>query len=273
MKKLLIYLLFLLFVISSCNSTKSENKNESNDWEIDGWRMVWHDEFEEDSLNTNLWRFETGGHGWGNAEQQYYTNSRKNGFIEDGKLIIASIKEEYNGSNYTSARINSRSGWTYGRFDIKAKLPFGKGTWPAIWMLPDEWTIGNGNWPGVGEIDIMEHVGWDPGVVHASVHTENYNHKINTQKSNKIKDTTVFSDFHLYSLEWDENFIKISMDDSLYFTYEKETNADWKTWPFVQKFHLLLNTAIGGSWGGEIDDSIFPIKFEFEYVRVYKKEQ
>jgi len=271
-----IFLIYSIMIVifMNCGPTSSDsNTKEKKEWDIEGWELIWQDEFEADSLNPQLWKHETGGHGWGNNEKQFYTARQTNSYLEDGKLIICARRERYKGSQYTSARLNSRQGWTYGRFDIKAKLPQGVGTWPAIWMLPDEWTVGTGNWPGVGEIDIMEHVGYDPGQVHASIHTEAYNHVKGTQKTAQIFESTVFSKFHLYSLEWDQNSIKVSLDDSLYFTYQKEPGADWKTWPFTQDFHILLNLAIGGNWGGVkgIDNSIFPAKFEIDYVRVYKK--
>ncbi|MCF7740193.1 MAG: glycoside hydrolase family 16 protein [Candidatus Marinimicrobia bacterium] len=273
--KNIIKYLFLLLTLLQCGLTSSnESDNSQNEWDLDGWKMVWHDEFTADSLNTMLWKYETGGHGWGNNEEQYYTDRSENSYVKDENLIIKAIKEKYENSEYTSARLNTRQGWTYGRFDIRAKLPSGRGTWPAIWMLPDEWTVGTGQWPGVGEIDIMEHVGYDPGQVHASIHTEDYNHVKGTQKTAQIFNSSVFSDFHVYSLEWDKNSIKISMDDFLYFTYEKESDADWETWPFTQDFHIILNLAIGGSWGGVegIDNDIFPAEFKIDYVRVYEKQ-
>lgn len=273
--KNIIKYLFLLLTLLQCGPTSlNDSDNSQNEWDLDGWKMVWHDEFTADSLNTMLWKYETGGHGWGNSEEQYYTDRSENSYFKDGNLIIKAIKEKYENSEYTSARLNTRQGWTYGRFDIRAKLPNGRGTWPAIWMLPDEWTVGTGQWPGVGEIDIMEHVGYDPGQVHASIHTEEYNHVKGTQKTAQIFDSSVFSDFHVYSLEWDQNSIKISMDNSLYFTYEKESDADWETWPFTQDFHIILNLAIGGSWGGVegIDNNIFPAEFKIDYVRVYEKQ-
>ena len=273
-KNIIKYLILLLTLLQCGPTSSNDSDNSQNEWNLDGWKMVWHDEFTADSLNTLLWKYETGGHGWGNNEEQYYTDRSENSYIKDGNLIIKGIKEKYENSEYTSARLNTRQGWTYGRFDIRAKLPNGRGTWPAIWMLPDEWTVGTGQWPGVGEIDIMEHVGYDPGQVHASIHTEDYNHMKGTQKTAQIFDSSVFSDFHVYSLEWEQNSIKISMDDSLYFTYEKESDADWKTWPFTQDFHIILNLAIGGSWGGVegIDNNIFPAELIIDYVRVYEKQ-
>ncbi|HMA61858.1 MAG TPA: glycoside hydrolase family 16 protein [bacterium] len=272
--KYIFKLLLVLIAFLQCGPTSSDNTKNDQKWELEGWNMVWHDEFDADSLNTMLWKYEIGGHGWGNNEEQYYTDRNRNSYLEDGKLVIKARKENYENSKYTSARLNTRQGWTYGRFDIRAKLPIGRGTWPAIWMLPDDWTVGTGEWPAVGEIDIMEHVGYDPGQVHASIHTEAYNHMKGTQKTAHIFDSTVYSDFHVYSLEWEQNYIKVSMDDSLYFIYEKENDADWRTWPFTQDFHILLNLAIGGSWGGVegIDDGIFPAEFVIDYVRVYEKK-
>ena len=160
--------------------------------------------------------------------------------------------------------------WLYGRFEIKAKLPTGLGTWPAIWMLPTDWEYGN--WPASGEIDIMENVGFVPDTIIGTVHTESYNHIIGTQKTDSLFIPTNFTDFHVYALEWEENEIRIYVDDTNYFTFNNEGKS-FKEWPFDKRFHLLLNVAIGGNWGGQkgVDDSLFPHRFLIDYVRVYQK--
>ena len=143
---------------------------------VAGWRTVWADEFDGSAIpDSTKWMYEVGGHGWGNNELQFYTESRReNARIEGGVLTIEARREEWQGRSYTSARLNSRQGWQYGRIEARARLPHGRGTWPAIWTLPVRGTYGNGGWPDNGEIDIMEHVGFDPNVVHASVHTRAY---------------------------------------------------------------------------------------------------
>ncbi len=272
-------IILIMILLSYCNPTESsktkdvEGENEIN-YDLEGWNLVWHDEFEADSLDMTSWRFETGGHGWGNSELQYYTDRTDNTFLEDGKLIIKGIKEDYKGSEYTSARVNSVHGWCYKRIDISAKLPMGIGTWPALWMLPDDWNLGNGSWPDNGELDIMEHVGHNPGHVSASIHCHAYNHKNNTHKTGSMFLQTAMTEFHVYSIQWEQSQINYFVDDSLIFTYEK-TDDSWEKWPFFKDFHLIFNIAIGGSWGGAqgVDDLIFPVFMEIDYVRVYEKEE
>jgi beta-glucanase (GH16 family) len=150
-------------------------------------------------------------------------------------------------------------------------LPEGRGLWPAIWMLPTDWAYGG--WPSSGEIDIMENVGYDPYVIVASAHTKTYNHVQNTQKNAEIKVPTCYSDFHNYVLEWEENEYRVYVDSTLYFTFKNE-HAGFATWPFDKPFHVLLNLAVGGNWGGKkgIDDQIFPQSMVVDYVRVYQKK-
>jgi beta-glucanase (GH16 family) len=236
---------------------------------------VWSDEFDYTGLpEAGKWSYDVGGHGWGNQELQSYTERRlDNARVQDGTLIIEARRENWQGMEYTSARLvtKSKGDWTYGRFEISAKLPSGRGTWPAIWMLPTQWTYGNGGWPDNGEIDIMEHVGFDPGWVHGSVHTRLYYSQIGTQKTAKIRIPDAQSVFHVYALEWSAQKIEVYVDSTKYFTFTNEGKG-WQTWPFDKQFHLLLNIAVGGGWGGAqgVDPSIFPQRMEVDYVRVYK---
>lgn len=235
--------------------------------------LVWNDEFNYTGLPaTDKWGYDVGGGGWGNNELQYYTNARsENARVENGKLIIEARKEQYEGSEYTSARLVTRQkgDWLYGRVEAYAKLPSGTGTWPAIWMLPTNWVYGS--WPKSGEIDIMEYVGYDPGVVHGSIHTEAYNHVLGTQKTATISVPDAETAFHLYALEWTPEKIDIYVDNNKYFTFDNE-HKDYKTWPFDQVFHLILNIAVGGNWGGAqgVDPNIWPQKMYVDYVRVYQ---
>ncbi len=243
-----------------------------------GWRLVWSDEFNYTGLpDSKKWDYDVGGHGWGNKELQFYTAGRReNARVENGRLVIEARKEAWEGREYTSARLVSRGkgDWAYGRFEVSAKLPSGRGTWPAIWMLPTGWTYGG--WPKSGEIDIMEHVGFDPDVVHASVHTSAYNHTINTQKTAQVKVPASRSDFNVYAVEWTPEEIRGYVNERHYFTFHNErfTNpaADYRQWPFDKPFHLLLNLAVGGTWGGQqgLDPSIWPQRLEIDYVRVYQ---
>lgn len=243
------------------------------------WQLVWSDEFEEEGLpDPEKWGYDVGGHGWGNNELQYYTEARlENARIEDGRLIIEARREAMEGMEYTSARLVSREkgDWKYGRFEISAKLPSGRGTWPAIWMLPTEWRYGG--WPESGEIDIMEHVGYDPDVVHATVHTAAFNHTQGTQVGNSIVVDDARTDFNVYAVEWTPIDIRAFVNDEHYFTFENERlsnpEADHRHWPFDQPFHLLMNIAVGGDWGGAqgVDETIWPQRMEVEYVRVYQR--
>jgi len=267
---------FFLFTCSE-EEVVSQN-NETNDWEIEGWNILWQDEFDKDSLDLTKWSRETGGHGWGNNELQYYTDSDSNSYVENGNLILkAQVVPQGIGSSkglryYSSARLRTygKGDWKYGRIEVKAKVASGQGIWPAIWMLPTDWLFGG--WPSSGEIDIMEHVGYDLGVVHGSVHTEAYNHKINTQRSSARKIENVDTEFHVYSIIWDKDKISFFIDDVQYFLFENDQQGNYKTWPFDQRFHLLINIAVGGDWPGNPDNSTnFPRKMLVDYVRVYEK--
>ncbi len=239
---------------------------------------TWQDEFDVVGVpDSKKWGYDIGGTGWGNNELQYYTNSTKNARVEDGKLIIEALKEPLSNKNYTSARLvtKNKADFLYGKFVIRAKLPQGRGTWPAIWALATNQSYGAAYWPDNGEIDIMEHVGYDPNIVHGTVHTKSYNHGIGTQKSATITVPTAFTDFHEYSLEWKPTEIKVLIDGKEYFLFQN-TGGGWQEWPFDKPQHLLLNLAVGGDWGGAkgVDDAIFPQRMEVDYVRVYalKKE-
>jgi beta-glucanase (GH16 family) len=231
---------------------------------------VWADEFDGSTVNTAKWTFETGGSGWGNNELQYYSNG-SNSRIENGNLIIEARKESSNGRDYTSSRMITRGkgDWLYGRFIVRAKLPKGRGTWPAIWMLSTDNTYGN--WPASGEIDIMEHVGYDPGNVHFSIHSQAYNHIINTQKTATKYVASAMDDFHTYRLDWTPFAIRGYIDDAQYFEFTNQ-NQGYSAWPFNKRFFMILNVAVGGNWGGVqgVDNNIFPQSMQVDYVRVYK---
>ena len=268
---------YFFFFACSEEEMVSQNK-ETNDWEIEGWNIVWQDEFDKDSLDLTKWSREIGGHGWGNNELQFYTDSDSNSYVENGNLILkAQVVPQGIGSSrglryYSSARLRTygKGDWKYGRIEVKAKVASGQGIWPAIWMLPTDWLFGG--WPSSGEIDIMEHVGYDLGVVHGSVHTEAYNHKINTQRSSARKIANVDTEFHVYSIIWDKDKISFFIDDVQYFLFENDQQGNYKTWPFDQRFHLLINIAVGGDWPGNPDNSTnFPRKMLVDYVRVYEK--
>jgi beta-glucanase (GH16 family) len=244
------------------------------------WQLVWSDEFDYSGPpEASKWKYDVGGDGWGNKELQYYTERRKeNARVENGHLIIEARRDGSGGNEYTSARLVSKGkgDWTYGRFEVSAKLPSGRGTWPAIWMLPSLKTYGDGGWPDNGEIDIMEHVGFDPNVVHGSAHTRAYYHSIETQRTAQINVPSALAAFNLYSVEWTPEEIRWYVNGKHYFTFANERptkpTADYKQWPFDKPFYLILNLAVGGKWGGAqgVDQSIWPQRLEIDYVRVYQ---
>jgi len=272
MKLALLLLLIITVQLGDSNSSHTSARR-ANDWQL-----VWADEFNYTGLpDPAKWKYDTGGHGWGNKELQFYTESRKeNARVENGSLVIEARRDNWNGHEFTSARLVSKGkgDWTYGRFEARARLPTGKGTWPAIWMLPTGWKYGG--WPNSGEIDIMEQVGYEPTVVHSSVHTKKYHHSISTQKTAKTNLANATTDFNVYAVEWTPEEIRGYVNDRHYFTFKNErltdSSADYRSWPFDQPFHLLMNIAVGGTWGGSrgVDRNIFPQRMEIDYVRVYQ---
>ncbi len=271
-----VIILALALLAPGCNNNEPPPEYPDNPNTGDK-ALVWSDEFDYNGLpDSKKWGYDTDGNssGWGNNELQYYTASRlKNAEVKDGHLYITAYKEDYEGFKYTSARLVTRQkgDWLYGRVEVKAKIPDGRGMWPAIWMLPTDWQYGG--WPASGEIDIMESVGYDPYKIVGTVHTEAYNHTIGTQKGATTTVQTCYSDFHVYALEWEPAAIRIYVDDLNYFTFRNE-GTGYKTWPFDKRFHLLLNVAVGGNWGGAqgVDDAIFPRTMVVDYVRIYQKK-
>lgn len=245
----------------------------------EGYTLVWQDEFQDSRLadgkpslpNADGWWYETGNHGWGNHELQDYipgvSGTDTCALVSDGTLKIIAKKKD---GKVISARINSIQSWTYGYFEARLKLPKGKGTWPAFWMMPKDLT----SWPDDGEIDIMEEVGYDPNVIHSTVHCKAYNHSIGTQKAGQKKVATAQTDFHIYALEWTEDYIKGFVDGECYFTFDNDKAGNKDTWPFNTPFYLKLNLAWGGDWGGAqgIDESAIPATYEIDYVRVFQKK-
>lgn len=240
-----------------------------------GPELVWADEFEGNEPDSTKWQAYVGDGcpglcGFGNHELQYYTDQPENVRISDGKLIITAIHDSVENSAYSSAKLMTKgiANWQYGRVEVMAKLPKGRGTWPAIWMLPEENTYGG--WPRSGEIDIMEHVGYNQGKIYGTVHTQSFNHMQGTQKGDSIMVADAAEIFHEYAIEWTADRIEWFIDDEKYHTFEN-TGKNPDDWPFDQPFHLILNLAVGGDWGGSrgIDASIWPQSMEIDYVRVY----
>ena len=241
-----------------------------------GYQLVWRDEFNDPSLimpDAKEWWYETAEPGWVNNELQTYVAGRTGDIItadvSDGTLKIRAIKD---GNRVYSARVNTRKNWTYGYFEARLKLPKGKGTWPAFWMMPSVWS----GWPEGGEIDIMEHVGCVPTEVSSSIHCKAYYHAIGTQKTAARKVAGVMDEFHTYALEWTPEYIKTYVDGKQLFYYNPDDYSGGRnanTWPFNKPFELKLNLAWGGDWGGMmgVDESCLPATYEIDYVRVFQK--
>ncbi|MFC4263605.1 family 16 glycosylhydrolase [Ferruginibacter yonginensis] len=239
-------------------------------WQFETTPM-WEDNFNTGTApDLSKWTYETGGSGWGNNELQYYT-SGANASVTGGNLVITAKKEAFGGRDYTSTRMitKGKGDFLYGRFEVRAKLPKGRGTWPAIWMLHSD--AAYGNWPASGEIDIMEHVGFDPNKIHASVHTSAYNHLRGTQKTASKVIPTATDDFHKYRIDWTPYAVRGYIDDVQYFEFVNG-NTGFTTWPFNKRFFLILNVAVGGDWGGAqgIDNTAFPTSMVVDYVKVFK---
>lgn len=231
------------------------------------------DEFDRGPVDPRRWRFDTSrnAQGWYNHERQYYGPA--NARIADGALVIEARVEratapDSGGQTYTSAKLVSRRAFGYGFYEVRAQLPCGRGAWPAIWMLPD-----SGIWPAMGEIDIMEMVGWDPNVVHATLHTEAYNHAKGTQRGAQVTVPTACTAFHRYQLDWRPDAILIGIDGRAYMRVANDRPGGAAAWPFTRPFQMILNLAVGGDWGGAkgIDDAAFPQQMRVDYVRYWTR--
>ncbi|ATY32599.1 glycoside hydrolase family 16 protein [Sphingomonas psychrotolerans] len=247
----------------------------------DGYRQVWADEFDRPGLpDSKKWAYDTSRNklGWYNEERQYYAAERpENARVENGRLILTARKErlsdkpDFGGQDFASGKLvtSGLAQWKYGFIEVRARLPCGRGIWPAIWMLASD---GSAGWPAIGEIDIMEHVGWDPGRVHGTVHTKAYNHVAKTQKGSSVMVPDACTAFHNYQLDWNADRILIGVDGHAHMRFDNDHKRDPATWPFASPEYLILNVAVGG-WGGQkgIDDAAFPATMEVDYVRVWQK--
>lgn len=255
----------LLFLLTATLAFKKTDRKEK-------MKLVWSDEFNYTGLpDSSKWAYDTGGDGWGNNELQFYTRARtQNARVENGNLVVEAVKEKWEKNDYTSARLvtKGRKTWQYGKILVRAKLPKGTGTWPAIWMLGDTNPL---KWPDDGELDIMEHVGFHPGYIHGSIHCKKYNHVIGTQKTDTIRVPDCSDAFHVYGIEWSKDSVKISVDEKVYFQFANE-HKGYDGWPFDNPMYLILNVAVGGNWGGAkgIDPDIWPQHMLVDYVRVYQ---
>ena len=245
-------------------------------------KLIFSDEFNyEGAPDPTKWVHETG-NDWHNNEIQYYTDDLKNAYVKDGKLHIVALNEEKGTRKHTSARLTTygKFSCTYGKIEMSAKLPKGIGSWPAFWMLPDDINEGV-DWPLAGEIDIMEYsYGMSPVEMHYSLHSELYNHSINTQETLVAKIDGLSEGFNKFTCEWEENQISFYVDDVHQVTFyrDKRTNGEPKeqgerAWPFDKPYHLLLNLAVGGFFAGDkVDDDTLPFEYVIDYVKVWQKD-
>ena len=282
MRLIISIIAFFLFIsLISCSKGSSNNSGTTTPTPTTPitpvaltYQLVWSDEFNKDGMpDTTKWGYDVGGNGWGNNELQYYTNARQeNARVIAGNLVIEARRESLGGRNYTSARLLSKNKaqWTYGKFEIRAKLPKGKGTWPAIWMLAATTPL---NWPDDGELDIMEEVGFTPNMIYGTAHNKLYNGANGKQKGGNVLIKDAQDSFHVYSIEWTGSQVTWYVDDNFYFTYSNP-NGGTDSWPYLKDFFMILNLAIGGNWGGQqgVDDSVFPQSMLVDYVRVYQKK-
>ena len=261
----IIYMLFIVIGLVACSASRNET-SENN------WKLSWSDEFDYSGLpDSNKWSYDTGGHGWGNNELQYYTQADINNVeVSNGTLKLRAIKEKTGNRDYSSARLVTRGkeDFTYGKIEIRSKLPAGRGLWPAFWMLGSN--ANEVGWPDCGEIDIMEHVGFEKDSVFGTVHTKTYNHIIGTQKTKKAFIEDPYNNWHTYSIEWTPDRMDFLVDGTLYnqVINENKTKAEW---PFDDPFYILLNIAVGGNLGGMkgVDTTVFPAQMEVDYIRVF----
>lgn len=228
-----------------------------------GTSLVWSDEFDTDGApNPAKWGYDTGAGGWGNNEEEYYTTRPENSIVQGGVLKINTIKENYMGSSYTSARLLTKGKFSfkYGKIEFRAKLPVGVGTWPALWMLGDN--IATTPWPDCGEIDVMEHVGKTPNKIYGTLHYPG--HSGGNANGKTVNIPNVSTEFHIYSAEWSPTSIIFSVDNQPFFTFANSASV-----PFNHNFFIIINCAIGGNFGGPIDPNFTSSTFEVDYVRVY----
>ena len=242
------------------------------EWERAGWVMAWHDEFDGPEVDRKNWTFDLGGGGWGNQEWEAYTDRPENVRLEDGMLVIEARKEEelVGGREYSSARIKTQGlhAWQYGRIEARMKLPYGKGIWPAFWMLGED--ITTKGWPASGEIDIMEFIGKEPDQIYATVHAPRYSGGGGVGSSLTVPAESLKHDFHVYAIEWEENEIRWYFDDRQYFKVTPEDVPH--DWIFDHPFFIILNLAVGGGWPGYPNETtVFPQFLYVDYVRVYQK--
>jgi beta-glucanase (GH16 family) len=271
-----------LFVLLILLSTAVFCGGSSEAWaQQPNYALVWSDEFSAPNgspPDSSKWIMETGGGGWGNNELESYTNRAQNVHVQDGNLVISAKKESYKGADgimrqYTSARLKTLGLFEqrYGRFEARIRIPRGQGIWPAFWMLGNN--IGTVDWPGCGEIDIMENIGKEPDKMHGTIHGPGYSGSEGLGGTYTLPSGKFADNFHIFAVEWEPSAIRFYVDGNL---YETRTPADLptgKTWVFDHPFFILLNVAVGGGWPGNPDrTTVFPQRMLVDYVKVYAKK-
>lgn len=279
---------------------------------LENYTLVWNDEFDVDGRpDPTKWGYEVGNHQWPNRELQAYTDRPANSFVKDGCLHIKAIKEKDGEREYTSAKLTTHdiASWQYGYFEFKVKLPRGVGSWPAIWMMPEvkippmpegfpktsdgrpdfraltpeqrqqfNWPPEDLRWPNCGEIDILEHIGRRLNYLLFSLHCKNHNHANKNTKpytTGHQFDIDLCDDFHIYAMEWTEDFIEYFVDGVSYCRYNRADDKEcqgYDSWPFDQPFRLMMNIAVGGGLGGPVNESDLPYEMLVDYVRIYQKK-
>lgn len=254
------YLLLIALPMLACCHTEAQSER----------KLVWAEEFDYSGTpDPKKWTYEEGF--IRNNEAQFYTRRAENASVANGYLTITARKESYQNAAYTSASLHTQGLYEFqgGRIEVRAKLPEGRGVWPAIWTLgANRSKVG---WPVCGEIDIMEFVGYEPGKVYANVHTGDYNHTKGTGRGGSIDVSQPFADFHVYAVEWRDDRMDFFFDNQKYFSCIRKGEGVGE-WPFNAPQYLIINLAIGGAWGGQkgIDDAIFPVEYKIDYVRIYQ---
>jgi beta-glucanase (GH16 family) len=236
----------------------------------DGWNLIWHDEFDGQTIDTQNWTYDLGAGGWGNGEAQYYTSRPENARLENGMLVIEARQEKYEDSYYTSARLKTQGlqNFQYGRIEARLKVPSGKGLWPAFWMLGS--SFNGSNWPDCGEIDIMEYIGKEPDLILGTLHGPGYSGALGISAWNR-QTYNIADDYHTYAIEWEADEIRWYYDGAQYHTVTRMDVGD-REWVFEQPFFIILNLALGGQLPGPIGlDTVFPTQYLVDYVRVYER--
>ena len=237
--------------------------------------VTWRDEFNGlagSAPSAKKWVYDLGGGGWGNNERQFYTNSRRNSYLDGrGNLVIKAIRDNEKHVRYTSARLKTLGLFSqaYGRFEARMKLPFGQGIWPAFWMMGDD--IKKVDWPQCGEIDIMEHIGREPSAVYGTVHGPDYWGPAGPSKKYEMKSGRFRDEFHVFAVDWEPKRIRWFVDGNLFYTLTPAGIPAGRKWVFNKPFFMLINLAVGGNWPGYPDSTTtFPQSLTVDYVRVYR---